>query len=69
MSIDSLETLISSLKLIEQNTENPQYFDDFHDIICQIGSLKDPNSISFLVQFLKDESEELHLMWAIIHTI
>ncbi|MEM7757480.1 MAG: Imm30 family immunity protein [Cyanobacteria bacterium P01_A01_bin.40] len=69
MSSSILNDLIISLKLLEQNPENPHYFEDFESIVCQIGHLKDPDSISLLMQFLTDESEELQLMWAIIHTI
>ena len=69
MSKTKLSNLVSSLKLLEQNPEKTDYFENFEDIICRIGALRDPESISILIQFLKDESDELDLMWGIIHTI
>lgn len=69
MNTNKLSDLISSLRQIEENPENSNYFKDFENTVCLIGDLKDPNSIPLLIQFLKDDSEELNLMWAIIHTI
>lgn len=69
MSINKLNNLISSLKRLEKNPDNHSYFEDFENIISQIGVLNDSKSISLLVPFLDDESKEHNLMNSIIHTI
>jgi hypothetical protein len=67
MTHDSLEKLISNLELIaNKKTES---LDEFHETICRIGNLYDPNSIIALSHFFEDDSPEEDLMFAIIHTI
>lgn len=69
MSSKTLDDLFSSLKLIEQNPNNFNYFEDFENVVGQIGALKDSDCIPLLIQFLNDKSGEWDLMYGIIHTI
>ena len=67
MSQERLNNLISSLKIVEHNCDRPTYFEDFENIVMEIGSLQNPDSILLLAQFLDDDLEESNLIWGIIH--
>lgn len=69
MKTNRLKDFISSLKAIEKHPQHPSYVENFERIVSQIRELKEPKSILLLLQFLSDKSEELHLMWSIIHAI
>lgn len=63
-----LDKLVSRLEFTNNN-RGDNYFNEFIEIICEIGKLNRPESISALSFFLNDDAPEENLMFAIIHMI
>jgi Immunity protein 30 len=68
MNTLTLDELVSRLEFIDKN-KGDNYFDEFIEIVCEIGKLNKPESISALSNFFNDDAPEEDLMFAIIHVI
>ena len=66
MTKKTLSYLISLLKKAIQDEQN---WESAFDIVGEISTLKDFKSIYFLLRLLSDDSEDLHLMWSIVHAM